>query len=144
MTQVDFYVMPGEDVTALETLACRIAQKAWDQGNRVYIHTRDPQQASRLDTLLWTFRQNSFLPHQLVDRQEIDDEAPVLIGFGQDPGAATEVMINLAPDVPSFAGRFARVTELVNEHQEIRSKARERYQYYRDRGYPLDTHQLKH
>lgn len=144
MTQVDFYLLPGQEPSQLETLACRVAEKAWGQGNRVFINARDEEQARKLDSLLWTFRQGSFIPHELIGRQEVDDDAPIRIGFGQDPGAMNEVLINLALEVPSFFGRFQRVTELVNEQQEIRDRARERYQHYRDRGYALDTHKLTH
>ena len=144
MTQVDFYVIENQSPKSRETLACRIAEKAWNKGKRVFIHTRDRAQAEQVDALLWTFRQGSFLPHELVDSQDIDLQTPIHIGFGQEPDVDCQVLINLHDEVPAFFSRFERVAEVINDDANIKQQARVRYQFYRDRGYQLDTHKLKH
>jgi len=66
MTQVDFYILSDETGTARALLACRLTEKAWKQGHRVYINTASPQQLADLDDLLWTFRAGSFIPHGVI------------------------------------------------------------------------------
>ena len=44
--------------------------------------------------------------------------------------------------VPPFFSRFERVVEIVNQDETQRQLARERFKYYRDRGYDLHTHNL--
>ena len=50
------------------------------------------------------------------------------------------MLINLGSDVPTFFGRFDRVAEIVLDPE--RDLGRERYRHYRDRGYPLQHHEL--
>jgi len=51
-------------------------------------------------------------------------------------------MINLGLEVPPFFSRFERVLEMVDGDAVQRAKSRERYKFYRDRGYELSSHNL--
>ena len=141
MTRVDFYVLENEDGQAQHRLACRIADKAYRQQHQVYIHTNDQQQSEHLDQLMWVFQDGSFLPHCLQQARESTD-TPVTIGHDHEPEQQTEVLINLADQVPAFYSRFERIVELVTGDESTRQKARTRYKYYRDRGYAIETHKL--
>ncbi|MDX5409499.1 MAG: DNA polymerase III subunit chi [Thauera sp.] len=142
MTRVDFYVLPDADPAQRPLLACRLAEKAYGQGLKVYIHTATEGEALHLDELLWTFRAGSFLPHSL--HSAVAGEAPpILLGHDHEPAQHTDVLINLGADVPLFFGRFERVAELVDQRPELLAQSRERFRFYRERGYELNTHQLK-
>jgi DNA polymerase-3 subunit chi len=136
LTQIGFYILEGGEALAL---ACRLTEKAYRQRRRVYIHAPDEQVQSQLDQLLWAFRPGSFVAHARADD---DDGAPVLIGTGEPPPGADDVMINLAPEVPTFFSRFQRLAELVPADPGERSQARTRYKFYQDRGYELQTHKI--
>lgn len=140
MTRIDFHVLPASGKIDADRWACKLAAKAWRQGHRVYIQAASDTHARRLDDLLWTFRDTSFLPHALIaDRSE---DVAVLIGSGEDAPEEHEVMINLASPVPSFFSRFERVLEVVPAQAEPRSMARERFRFYKERGYPLESHDI--
>ncbi|TCK19009.1 DNA polymerase III chi subunit [Thiogranum longum] len=141
MTQVDFYVLGDSAARSRLQFACRLADKAYRLGHRVYIHTESPEQTQELDTLLWTFQQNSFVPHSTT--QDAGDTKPsVLLSHDTEP-EASQVMINLAADVPLFFSRFERVAELINADNTVRQQGRSRYSFYKARGYPLRTHEIK-
>ena len=145
MTQVDFYILQSNG--GREQFACRVAEKAYRLGYRIYLHTRDTQQAAKLDQLLWTFSQGSFVPHG-IDGQSPDPKAAVLIGHTaelQDQNHAQErdVLINLANDIPLFFSSFKRVAEVIDQQQENKTSGRDRYRFYRDRGYTLENHNIK-
>ena len=53
-----------------------------------------------------------------------------------------QVLINLTDTVPMFFSRFERVTEIVPANEKSRHQARERYKFYQQRGYELETHKL--
>ena len=53
-----------------------------------------------------------------------------------------EVLLNLRPEWPPFFSRFQRLIEIVSLDDEDRAAARERYRFYRDRGYEIRTHDL--
>lgn len=65
MAKVDFYILSNGDPEETLRVACRIAEKAWRQGNRVRVEADDMDALRRLDGLMWTFKQESFLPHEL-------------------------------------------------------------------------------
>lgn len=143
MTRIDFYILEADHGNR-EQFACRIAEKAYRLGHGVYIHTGDAQQAARLDELLWTFKQGSFIPHG-IDGECPDPEAAVLIGHNSAADTSSharqrEVLINLDQEIPLFFSAFKRVAEVVDRQADNKSKGRGRYKFYRDRGYPLDTH----
>jgi DNA polymerase-3 subunit chi len=144
VTQVDFYVLESDSDDARLRLACRIVDKATQLDNHVFIHSASDEEAQQLDELLWTFSQGSFIPHRVV-RHSLDEPPaePVLIGVNQTPAPGRwDVLINLAPDVPEFFSRYERVAEVVDANAARRQQSRERYRFYRDRGYQLNTHQV--
>jgi DNA polymerase-3 subunit chi len=142
MTRVDFYVVdePGQD--ALLQVACRLAEKAHAAGHRVFIYAEDAALRQRLDELLWTFRQGSFVPHGLLENLDgADDPTPVVIGGEAPPAGADDVIVNLGQRIPDFFSRFERCLELVPAQD--RDQARERYRFYQSRGYPLAKHDIQ-
>lgn len=141
MTRVDFYVSPNQSEDAAMRLACRIVDKAWQQQNQVYVHTANAEQANKLDTMLWTFRDGAFIPH-CQSSDEHQSETPIIIGCETPPEAKPEVLINLGDDVPGFFSRFERVIEIVAGNETTRTQARQRFKFYRERGYQLETHEL--
>lgn len=137
--RIDFYVLPGTDSHQRQLTACRLTEKAYRQGLEVYIQTTGPDETKRLDQLLWTFRQGSFVPHETG---QTDPETPVVIGEGPPPERIRDVLINLAADVPSGFERFARVAELVDQDEPVRQAGRQRYRAYQNLGYAVQTVKL--
>jgi DNA polymerase-3 subunit chi len=144
VTQVDFYILPNDSAEERLRLACRITDKALQQGEQVLINTDSPAESARLDDLLWTFSQGSFIPHRVIEKASTSKIAePVVIGCGIAPDSHdTQVLINLAGVVPEFFSRYQRVAELVDGNEHRRLQGRERFRFYRDKGCELHTHQL--
>ncbi len=142
MTRVDFYVLADTAPGDRYTVACRLVEKAYAQGRRVYLHLDGEADVNRIDALLWTFREQSFIPHGALGK--IDPKmTPVLLGCDQDPSSEDDVLVNLAAQVPAWFGRFRRVAEIIDGDAVVKRFGRERYRFYKDRGYPLETHELK-
>ena len=140
MTRVDFYIL--SDSQPPDRFACQLAGKVRRQNLQIYIHTDSRETANKLDELLWTHKDISFLPHSLADTACCDD-SPITIGWqGSDPGRQ-DVLINLSTNVPDFANKFARIIEIVTAQEPLRSQARKRYQQYRDNGFDLHSHKLE-
>ena len=143
MTRVDFYVLPDADAGAKDRFVCRIADKAYRAGHRVYVLTPDDAYARALDELLWTFHPGSFVPHELHSGADNgDSDTPVLIGHHEPPAQHHDVLISLWREVPTFFSRFQRLIECVGSDDDDKSQSRSRFRFYRDRGYPLETHQV--
>jgi DNA polymerase-3 subunit chi len=142
LTRIDFYSLEEQSGGDRFLLACRLVERIHGEGHRIFIHVPDREQARHLDRLLWTFRQQSFLPHGLADVAD-RELTPILIGHEGNPGEENQVLINLGLSVPTFFGSFERLCEPVDRDPQVRDAGRKRYVYYRDRGYPLHHHGIQ-
>jgi len=139
MTRITFYVVQSREAGERLRIAMRLTEKAFQQGNRVYINSADENQARTLDEELWRFRPASFLPHGLQGTADAD---AIAIGWGQEPGDHSDVLINLQLDIPAFFSRFQRVAEVVTQDEASLAALRSSWLFYRSRGYPLEKHEL--
>ena len=139
MTRVGFYVVQAATAGQRLQVAARLADKAYNQGHRIYINAVDKAQAQALDELLWSFRPASFLPHALAGEERSDQ---IAIGWGQDPGKHSDLLINLQLDIPPFFSRFARVAEVVTQDETSLAALRKSWVFYKERGYHLEKHDL--
>jgi len=125
----------------MHKFACIIASKAWSAGNYVYMYTESEDVTKRMDNLLWTFRDISFLPHEIYNETE-NDGAPVTIGHGEHFPNHSQVMINLNNKVPEFANKFNRIIEIVESNEEKKEIARQRYRQYKKNDYEIHNHKI--
>ena len=142
MTRIDFYILPDTSGESREAYACRIAEKAYQMGRHVFMHSESAEQSQRMDEMLWSFRAGSFIPHSLQSDNSSTTTA-VTIAHDIEPIDNTDVLINLAQTAPVFFSRFERVAEIVDQAPQHKDKARERFRFYRDRGYELQHHNIQ-
>ena len=139
MTRVDFYLLSGAAGSAVAAV-CRLCEKAVGAGNRLYLRTADAGLADELDGALWSFKQGGFIAHERHGGAPIEEpQPPVLIGDAEPPASHHGVLINLGDDVPTWFSSFERVLEVVSEDATQRARSRERFRFYRERGYELKT-----
>ena len=140
--QVDFYILEDADPHAKLRAACRIIQKAFSQGLKVYAQTAGPAQSEALDRLLWTFSQGSFIPHAIADPEPRPwPDYPVQLGAGPPPAGA-EVLINMADGDPGQPRPCRRIIELVGAAAPDKAAGRQRFRAYREQGLEPNTHRL--
>lgn len=140
MTRVDFYILSDADEDRREVCLCRVVDKAYRLGHRAWLHVPADARAAALDERLWTFSQQSFLPHDRVAND--DGTSPVVIGDGREPGDGYSLLVNEDSAVPSFYTRFERVAEFVDQSEETRRHGRANYAYYRQQGCELHVHRF--
>ena len=142
MTRVDFYQLADSNAKAPLLTSCKLIKKALAAHGSVYVQVPDLRTGEQLDEMLWQFEPDAFIPHVLLPR---DDKlnAKVAIGVGTAPDFYAHVLINLSDALPHQFQRFERLLELVPASEEQRLKARERYSFYKQRGYPLQYHNLE-
>jgi DNA polymerase-3 subunit chi len=138
--RVDFYVSEEAGADVRLRLACRVTEKAYLARQKVVVLLEDPEALRRLDDLLWTFGDGSFVPHDLY--AGADCEAPVALTSGPLPPNHTDVLINLGSAVPGGFERFARIAEFLDARPEVRAAGRERFKSYRGRSIEPQTHNV--
>ena len=137
LTSIDFYFNADDRLA----VACRLAVKAYAHRKKLLIFAPQRDLASRVDRMLWTWQQLSFIPHCMAD-DPLAVHTPVLIMAGSANPPGCEVLLNLASECPPFFERYARLLEVVGADEEERSRGRGRYKFYKERGYPIGNHDL--
>lgn len=143
VSRVDFYVLSQEAPDARQRFACRLAEKAAEQGHRVYLQTASLGDAQRLDDLLWTFNERGFLPHELyTGAGPSHPKVMVLLGVVPAPAEHRDLLINLADALPADLDRYPRIAEIVDTDTTRKQLSRDRYKTYRERGCELESHNV--
>ena len=140
--RVDFYVSEEAGDAARLRLACRIAEKAYLAQQKVVVYSDDPAALPKLDELLWTFGDGTFVPHDIVTHAGATCDAPVALTTGAPPASHADVLINLGSAVPPFFEQFARVAEFLDGRPDVRAAGRERFKVYRGKSIEPQTHNV--
>ena len=121
-------------------VVCVLARKAYETRQPLLILARDDAQAEEIDTKLWEFDENAYIPHQIAGDAEDDAVTAVLV---VPPGVATDdrpLVINLRDAVAP--GAWERVLEVVAPDAALKASARERWKAYKARGVTLEAHDM--
>lgn len=143
MKNATFYLLetdtPVAALSALEALACELAETRWREGKRVLIACEDEAQAIRLDEALWQRPASAFVPHNLAGEGP-KYGAPVELAWPQRRGnAPRDLLISLLPYFVDFATAFHEVIDFVPTEESLKQLARERFKAYRSVGFHLNT-----
>lgn len=139
MTQIDFYILPETTSDARWLFACRLIDKVQRMGIRTLVVMDNEAEARQLDELLWTFKPESFIPHQLINGGK---PAQVEITYDTETGDHQGLLLNLSKIVPPYFSRFERLSEVVIQEPQSLQTSRERFGFYKQRGYPIETRKL--
>lgn len=132
MTKVDFYTGSPDKLRT----ACQLSHKAMQNGLRVIIYAPDAATEDALDTLLWQYPATAFIPHCRSQAPNAEN-MPVLIGRNDPPFPHHQLLISLHSDCLPFFSQFERLIEIVGQNENDSLKGRQRYRFYRDRGYEM-------
>lgn len=137
MTRVDFHFNAPDKID----YGCRLLRKAYRAGQRVVVHCDDPAQLDVLDRALWTFSALDFIPHVRA-HDPLAAETPIILSSSDIASPDRDIIVNLGQDTPPGYARFERLIEVVSTDERDRELGRQRWRFYRDRGYPINTHDV--
>lgn len=134
MTRIDFH----SNVADKLNYACRLVRKAHAARCRIVVLAA-PAELAAVDAALWALSEDAFLPHVMAG-DPLAAQTPIVL---TDSDAAElphhHVLINLTAATPAHFARFERMFEVISSDSAETEAGRERYRFYKGRGYPL-TH----
>jgi DNA polymerase-3 subunit chi len=116
-------------------------RQAWEERRAVFVFAPEAAQAQRLDHLLWSQPATGFVPHCAGD-SPLAGETPIVIAADPERAGRFDCLLNLGNEVPPAFSRFEELVEIVSVEEEVRLPARERFKFYRQRGYALDNQDI--
>ncbi len=141
-TTVDFYLVSEPLISEAYRFVCRLVDKAYTQKCCVYVHANSPEEAKTLDDLLWTFRDDAFIPHELFEKNPPSPNVPIQIGYKTVPESDQNILVNLTEQVPEFFQQFKRVLEIVPNNDAAKKISRNKFRTYREKNCEMTTHNL--
>ena len=150
--QVTFYLLQQQSSQAVKNFICKLTEKAWKTGMKVHIHTDNEIQSETYDRLLWEWREDSFIPHEIPSILLNDNHknnnikhnrVPVTISH-KNPGKPEEntLLINMASKIPEFYRHFARTCEVVDKSPGPVEILREKFKAYQKDGIQPEAHDI--
>ena len=109
MTEVLFYHLQRQP---LEDVLPTLIEKSLERGWRAVVQAVSDERLSALDDHLWTYRDESFLPHG-TDREAHAGDQPVLLTTGTDnPNGASIRFLVEGAEIPPDAAAYQRMVIL--------------------------------
>ena len=136
MTEVAFYT----NVTDQNRLIATLLYKAHDVGRKLHIRVQNERHGEKIVQYLYGAEPTSFFGIS-SSLEDVHDLTSAVISYTSHYGH-NDIIINLTPEIPDNFSAFKRVIEIVSQNEENISSARNRYRWYKDRGYPIATHKL--
>jgi len=133
MTEILFYHLHRQPI---ERVLPALLEKSLERGWRVVVQASSDERIDALDAHLWTYRDDSFLPHGTAKEGEAVAQ-PILLTTGDDNanGAQARFLIDGAP-VPADAAAYQRIVLLFDgEDQDAVAVARERWTDVKAKGF---------
>ncbi len=105
--------------TSLEQALPELIERALSRDLKVLVRTGSEARANAIDAMLWTWRDDSFLPHGVAGGPD-DARQPVLVTHGAGNGNAATVLMQVdgVRLDPAWAGGFDRACLIFNGHDE--------------------------
>jgi DNA polymerase-3 subunit chi len=143
MTTVEFHILSATGDEARMRHACQLVDECYGKGERCFVRVASDAEAQRMDELLWTFRDQAFIPHEVINTTaSIHPNIMALIGACAAPAEFRSRLINLSNAVPDDVTTFTQMIEVVDADAQRKQQARERYKQYRELGCTLETKNL--
>lgn len=137
MTRVSFLHGASDRVQA----TAQWLHQAWTRRQPVLVYAPDEETAQHLDRMLWTQPALSFTPHCRPD-SPVAGETPIIITTQLDAPPQEACLLNLSNELPASFSRFEHLVEIVSTNDTDRLPARERFKFYRDRGYAIESQDI--
>ena len=135
MTEILFYHLQRQP---MEQALTALLEKSYERGWRTVVQAPSEERIDALDAHLWTFRDESFLPHGTW-RQGEAGEQPILLTINDDNpnGASVRFLLDGAP-VPPDARVYERIVVLFDGNDpEAAAAARDRWTLSKAEGFEV-------
>ena len=129
MTEILFYHL---ETQPLERVLPVLLERSLERGWHAVVETSSRERAAALDAMLWTWRDDSFLPHAIAG-EPTDPDQPVLITTDGGIGNAAQVRFFVDRAVPTSGEGHTRIVYMFSGHDpDAVAEAREAWKALRD------------
>ena len=138
MTEIGFYHLQR---SPLEAALPRLLEKVLEAGKRAVVMAASDERVDALNAALWTYRQDSFLPHGSAKDGQPEAQPVYLTAADENPNEAQILILTDGATSEAMAG-FERCLEMFDGKDETAVEAaRARWKAYKDAGHSVVYYQ---
>ena len=137
MTEIIFYTGVSDELPFL----VKLSEKTIKMRRKACIATRDIAHSKAVSKYLWTHDPTKFIPHS-VDPEDLNDQLTALELRYDDTSSHLDILINLTEKKLSQFSSFHRLVEIITKNKGSIDMGRQRFKWYRDRGYDIKVHKM--
>jgi len=135
MTEVLFYHLQN---MSLENVLPPLLEKSLERGWRVVVQSTSEERTEALDAHLWTYREDSFLPHATWRAGDAQDQPILLVVEEDNPNRANVRFLVDNAALPADCGSYDRLVLVFNgEDQDALAGARSAWTACKSRGFEV-------
>jgi DNA polymerase-3 subunit chi len=113
VTEILFYHL---EIQPLERVIPVLLERSLERGWKVVVETGSRERAEALDAVLWTYRDESFLPHAIAMGDDFDADQPVLIVTDATNPNGANVRFFVDRAVPASPEGYERIVYMFSGH----------------------------
>ena len=134
MSEIRFYHLERQN---LDSVLPMLLTKAYEKGHRIIVRTPNEAESDRLNTHLWTYKENSFLPHGSAKDGHAENQPIWITDKEENPNNADVLILTHGQDVEDKSA-FALICDIFDgNNQEALSAARARWKALKDSDHTL-------
>lgn len=135
MTEIAFYHLQRQ---RLEEALPLLLEKSHRTGKRALVLCGSAERVKALDSILWTYRKEAFLPHAARDGDRPADQPILLTDREENANASVFLFTVDGAGSTGFVAGFERVFDLFDGNDPVAVEAaRERWRIAKAAGHPL-------
>ncbi|HET9159348.1 MAG TPA: DNA polymerase III subunit chi [Caulobacteraceae bacterium] len=123
--------------TALEQALPDLLEKTLARGWKALVRTGDPARLEQLDEWLWTWRDDSFLPHGLAGEVHAAREPVLLSAAADNVNAADALFLIHRAETPDLEGYQRCVVLFDGRDESALKEARKQWQAVKAKGHAV-------
>lgn len=123
-------------------IVCDLAEKCYLTDKRTVIFAQKEEDCKKIDALLWTWKQQSFVPHVIVPTLSEPQFEPVVLTSQIESVLGYDTLLMLDPLPVEKLDHYQLVIDFAEKYDsQAIEQSRNRYKLYRDQQYSIDTMQ---
>ena len=123
--------------TALDQALPELLDKTLQKGWKALVRTTDPNRLEHLDGWLWSYRDDSFLPHGLASEPMADRQPILLTDKADNTNGAQAVFLIDGADAGALDGVQRCILLFDGRDEAATAEARGRWKVFKTAGHPV-------
>jgi DNA polymerase IIIc chi subunit len=137
VTEIVFIVLNS---AVKSRIVCDLAEKCYLNDRRIVIFSNNEDECKKYDTLLWTWKQQSFVPHKYLEILSENHREPIVLTRQIDLTSDYDTVLLIDPLPLETIRKFSMVIDFAEKYDaEGIELSRERYKVYKQHNFNIKT-----